>query len=144
MTRVMISSNLKSLRISWNSKDSREGSDKIMGSAQSAFAPAPCGAQGDTDYECVEIKTTTDCHWLSDFLELWVIVLYLGVLLIATDKTNFKILRFSWRSPDASLYWFFWWYVVELSYDMYFEDSLWWIQVSYLWTVGIKSIVITI
>ena len=39
-TIVMVSSNLKSLRISRNSKDSREGYDRIVGSAWSAFAPA--------------------------------------------------------------------------------------------------------
>ena len=40
LTIVMCSSNSKSLRISRNSKDSREGYDRIVGSARSAFAPA--------------------------------------------------------------------------------------------------------
>ena len=48
--------------ISKNAKDSREGYDRIVGSAQSAY-----GTQADIDHQLNWIWlpfTTIDCHWL--------------------------------------------------------------------------------
>ena len=78
LTIVMMSSNLKNLRISRNSKDSIEGQDRIVGSAQSAFAQsafAPAALRPILIINLKKLKlpltatdghklpqTATDCH----------------------------------------------------------------------------------